>query len=219
LYKDYDYIEAPFWNGTELTNKITNADGGKTFTRHAACSSFTHVAASAATCTQEGISREHWVCKLCGKKYADNAGETEITESVTVAARGHNYGEWIDEVAATATQDGAKGHYACSGCHKYFNAEYNEMESIVIPASGSSTPGDGNGTGDSAGTDSGTGNESTGGNGASGNGASGNGASGKQGLGGGAIAGIVIACVVALAAGGFCLWFFLLRKGKQKHRQ
>ena len=55
----------------------------------------------------------------------------------------HDYGQWIEETAATCVDDGVLGHYECSSCGGYFDAEFNEMDAIVIPATGIHTPGEG----------------------------------------------------------------------------
>lgn len=59
-------------------------------------------------------------CSVCHEKYGELAK--------------HNYGEWVKEVPSTCTETGTKGHYECSWCHKYFNAEHNEIENLIISA-------------------------------------------------------------------------------------
>ena len=44
----------------------------------------------------------------------------------------HNYGEWIVVVPSTCKETGTLGHYACSVCQKNFDADKNELESLVI---------------------------------------------------------------------------------------
>ena len=44
----------------------------------------------------------------------------------------HNYGEWIVVVPSTCKVTGTLGHYACSVCEKNFDANKNELESLVI---------------------------------------------------------------------------------------
>ena len=101
----------------------------------------------------------HWKACECGEKaeiaaHAWNNGEvttpaTETTAGVktytctvcnktkteSIGALGHEYGSWIEEVAATCTADGTVGHYHCS-CGKDFDINYNEITSLVIPATG-----------------------------------------------------------------------------------
>ena len=59
------------------------------------------------------------------------------TESfvVMVEAIAHNYGTWVDEVAATCVANGVKGHYTCLVCEKNFDADYAEIEDLSIAAS------------------------------------------------------------------------------------
>ena len=45
----------------------------------------------------------------------------------------HNFSDWIDEVPATETNKGVKGHYTCSHCNKYFNENYVEISNLDIP--------------------------------------------------------------------------------------
>ena len=39
-------------------------------------------------------------------------------------------------IPATCTEDGVKGHYECSVCHKYFDNDKNEITDTSIPAAG-----------------------------------------------------------------------------------
>ncbi len=50
-------------------------------------------------------------CEVCGEEYGE-LGD-------------HNYGEWINEVPATCTTVGTKGHYHCSDCGNYFDSDKN----------------------------------------------------------------------------------------------
>lgn len=45
----------------------------------------------------------------------------------------HDFSEWIDEIPATETTNGVKGHYACSHCDKYFNENYAVIKNLEIP--------------------------------------------------------------------------------------
>ena len=64
---------------------------------------------------------------------AENIVDTD-SFAVIVEAKAHAYGEWIQETAASLATPGVKGHYACGVCGKYFDAEYNEITDIAIPA-------------------------------------------------------------------------------------
>ena len=46
----------------------------------------------------------------------------------------HVYGEWDNGSPASCTENGTLGHYQCSVCSKYFDAEKKELTSIVDPA-------------------------------------------------------------------------------------
>ncbi len=74
-----------------------------------------------ATCIEEGSRYKE--CTVCKKEL--------IRESIPKTD--HAYGEWIDEVPATTESEGTLGHYHCTVCGKNFDAEKNELESIVIP--------------------------------------------------------------------------------------
>ena len=76
----------------------------------------THVAATEATCTENGNS-EYWSCSDCGKYFSDAQATTEISRSDTVVpAKGHTYGEWEIIKEATCTEDGTEER-ECSVCH------------------------------------------------------------------------------------------------------
>ena len=75
---------------------------------------FTGHIGGTATCQSKAV------CTTCGLEYGD-LGE-------------HNYGSWTDEIPATEEQPGVKGHYQCSVCEKYFDAVYQEISNLAIPA-------------------------------------------------------------------------------------
>ncbi len=76
------------------------------------------------TCTEPGIKT--FTCQ----------NDASHTYTEAVEAKGHAYGEWIAEVPAKCTEDGTKGHYHCTACGVYFDAEQNILVSIVIPKAG-----------------------------------------------------------------------------------
>lgn len=78
------------------------------------------------TCTTDGYDIVK--CLSCGYRYTVNY----------VAATGHELGGWVSEIPATCTEDGVKGHYECSVCHKYFDNDKNEITDTSIPAAGHS---------------------------------------------------------------------------------
>lgn len=62
---------------------------------------------SEATCTEDGIC-------VCGHKLEDKLG--------------HSYGELINKLESTCTQDGYKSHYYCEKCSTYFDENKIEVE-------------------------------------------------------------------------------------------
>lgn len=79
-------------------------------------------AAKVPTCAEVGWEA-YYTCSRC-----------DYSTYQEIPANGHNYGTWINEVPATCVSVGTKGHYECSACHKYFDAEYNEIQDITISA-------------------------------------------------------------------------------------
>ncbi len=82
--------------------------------------------AVAATCVKKGLT-EGKHCSVCN---------TVLVAQKEVSMVAHSYGEWIDEVPATATENGTKGHKDCVVCAKHFDADGNELTEIIIPATG-----------------------------------------------------------------------------------
>lgn len=58
-------------------------------------------------------------------------GTGEGTEQPPVEQ--HTFGQWQAEVPATCKAEGTLGHYFCSHCNGYFDADENPLASIVIP--------------------------------------------------------------------------------------
>ena len=48
----------------------------------------------------------------------------------------HQMGEWIEETAATCTENGVVGHYHCTHCDKDFDRDGNEISDLTIPKLG-----------------------------------------------------------------------------------
>ena len=78
------------------------------------------VEAKEATCTEPG-NIEYYKCSRCTKLFVDEEGaKKEITADKVVTTKDHEYGELIEEVPATCTEEGTKAHYKCSVCEKLF---------------------------------------------------------------------------------------------------
>ncbi|MBQ8209567.1 MAG: leucine-rich repeat domain-containing protein [Clostridia bacterium] len=81
--------------------------------------------AVAATCTTDG-NEAGLYCTDC----------EEYVEGGKVIAASHTYSGWIEAIAPDCEKDGTLGHYSCEVCGVCFDAEYEELDSIVISATG-----------------------------------------------------------------------------------
>ena len=93
------------------------------------------------TCTEAG-TKEYYECETCGKIFADEKGETEVTkEDLVISALGHSMTKH-EEVKPTCTEAGTKEYYECETCGKIFADEKGETEvtkeDLVISAPGHS---------------------------------------------------------------------------------
>ena len=79
-----------------------------------------------ATCTTDG-HEEYYRCVNCGKLFADEAGDTEISEVPIIANPGHDWGEGEVTTPPTCTEEGVMT-YICSRC--------GETETEAIEAKG-----------------------------------------------------------------------------------
>ena len=79
---------------------------------------FSEELSTPATCVSTGTAVS--VC-VCGAQ-----------TSATAEVLAHSYGEWIEQVNATCSTEGVKGHYECSSCHQYFDSEYNLITDLTI---------------------------------------------------------------------------------------
>ena len=75
----------------------------------------THTAATAPTCTTDGVV-ENWTCSKCGNSYADEAGTVKL-ESTVDPKLGHKT-ELKDAKEATCTEDGYTGDEICTVCNE-----------------------------------------------------------------------------------------------------
>ena len=90
----------------------------------------THVAAKAATCTENG-NVEYWTSAVTGKKYADAAGNTLIAD-VTVKATGHEMSGWQD----AANGVGHKQVCMNAGCNHTLTANHDNVNSCFCTECG-----------------------------------------------------------------------------------
>ena len=74
------------------------------------------------TCEADGYTT--YTC-ACGDSYVETDTDSKL---------GHTYGDLVAKVEADCTNDGKEAHYECSVCHKFFDAEKNEVaeDSLVI---------------------------------------------------------------------------------------
>ena len=56
----------------------------------------------------------------------------EVTTNITTTTE-HEYGAMYYALEATFLRDGNIAYYQCSHCNKYFDEDYNEVESVVVP--------------------------------------------------------------------------------------
>ena len=92
-----------------------------------------------ASCTGEG-TKEHWECSGCGKLFADENGQTEIT-TAAVPAAGHNWDAGTVTTAPTTSSEGVKT-YTCTACGA------TKTEAIAkLPSGGGSSGGGSSGGG------------------------------------------------------------------------
>lgn len=89
---------------------------------------------------KSGIAPHSWDN---GRVTAEATETTEGTKVYTCTVCGctreetlHAYGNFIEEIPATCSDDGVLAHYHCHVCGKDFDASYNEMTSLSIPAIG-----------------------------------------------------------------------------------
>ena len=92
---------------------------------HSNGAALTHHEGKAADCMQTGV-KEYWDCSVCGKKFSDEDGRTEITETeIPIADHTltHHEGK-----AADCTQTGVVEYWDCSICGKKFSDNAGQTE-------------------------------------------------------------------------------------------
>ncbi|MDE6585286.1 MAG: leucine-rich repeat domain-containing protein [Clostridia bacterium] len=96
----------------------------------------TSVAATPATCTEDGNS-EYYICGKCDKWFQDEDGHIETSQDSVVLPKGHNM-SYVDQQASTCTEDGHSFYFTCDVCEKWFSDydgtnEITDKASVVIP--------------------------------------------------------------------------------------
>ncbi len=80
-----------------------------------------------ASCTEPGTAA-HWACALCGKLFADEAGNDEVTaENLATALAPHSLAK-VGGTPATCTERGVSDHWKCTVCGALFSEETGTTE-------------------------------------------------------------------------------------------
>ena len=128
-------IEAAHTGGTEIRNSKSPNETEEGYTGDTYClgcgdkiatgetidklvhtHALTKTNATSATCTVDG-NIEYWSCSSCGKYYADQNGENEISISDTVITASHSGGTEIRNAKAPSeSEEGYTGDTYCLGC-------------------------------------------------------------------------------------------------------
>lgn len=77
------------------------------------------------TCTTDG-NRKHFVCTVCGERFADALAAQLLTEEDVKIPAGHEYGTLIPAQNATCSALGTQAHFECTLCHALFDADKAE---------------------------------------------------------------------------------------------
>ena len=113
-------ITATTTSGKTATVTITVTCNHANVTKHEAVAS---------TCVVQG-NEEYYTCDACGEVVRGSDAKLPLAD--------HNYGTWVEEVSPVhenkTSLPGTKGHYQCSVCNKYFDANHNEITDLTIPA-------------------------------------------------------------------------------------
>lgn len=80
-----------------------------------------------ASCTEPGTAA-HWACALCGKLFADEVGNDEVTaENLATALAPHSLAK-VGGTPATCTERGVSDHWKCTVCGALFSEETGTTE-------------------------------------------------------------------------------------------
>lgn len=89
-----------------------------------------------ASCTEPGTAA-HWACALCGKLFADEAGNAEVTAENLATALAPHALTAVAEVPATCEQTGVAAHWRCASCGGLFKDEEGtqavSIDDLVVP--------------------------------------------------------------------------------------
>lgn len=77
------------------------------------------------TCTTDGNCK-HFVCTVCGERFADALAAQLLTEEDVKIPAGHEYGTLIPAQNATCSALGTQAHFECTLCHALFDADKAE---------------------------------------------------------------------------------------------
>ena len=80
-----------------------------------------------------GCTNNNTTLALNTTSKTDNPTTVITTNNVTTTSQEHEYGAMYYAYDATFLSDGNIAYYKCSHCGKYFDENYNEVESVVIP--------------------------------------------------------------------------------------
>jgi uncharacterized repeat protein (TIGR02543 family) len=111
-YKEYKDCLYTVPENTPLVT-LETVDTGEAAPEHV--HKLTYVSPVEPTCTKAG-SIGYYRCNGCSKKFSDEAGIQEITDGITVAAKGHGETYIKGAKEATATQEGYTGDKYCVEC-------------------------------------------------------------------------------------------------------
>ncbi len=80
------------------------------------------------TCTEQGSYNLVVRCDKCDAILSSTPQTTQKKD--------HDLGKWIDEIAATCSQNGIVGHHTCSDCGNYFDKDHNKLSNLTIATTG-----------------------------------------------------------------------------------
>ena len=150
------------------------------------------------------------VCEICHHEYGEvlqHAGGTATCTQKALCTAcgeaygelgGHTFGEWIAEIPATTDAAGTKAHKVCSVCQKHFDENGVEIADLTIAQLTAIPDPNTPNTPDSTETPDDT--------------APADEPAEDEGLSGGAIAAIVVGSTVVAGAGGFAVFWFVIKK-------